>query len=193
MRFEYDQSNPTNGIIRWIYDNRKEDYTNLLQVTATSHYYDHQTPDKAVDFNDQEYWIAKGDRAGEFINLYFPHSIIKITGYVLQTSHRNKGGDHPKIWSFAMSKDNITFFHNETYEDKEGSMNSPYRHIYLPYDHGIGCAFRIYPILSAYGLHNQMDVNQIELFGELFIDKEMMITKMFRIPNIIYTLLIFLF
>ena len=189
MIFTYDAKNPTHGIIYWIWKHKKSSFSNFVEVSATSQYYDTQDPINAVDFNNSNYWISSGNYSEEYLHIYFPFYSIKITSYLIMTTPFDQG-DHPKKWAFAMSQDNVTFVHKEEFLD-DGTMNGNLHYQRIPYDHGLGCSFRLYPINNYLNSAKRMDVNQIEFFGELFFTNRFTLTSC-RWIKIYYSFLIIL-
>ena len=190
MKFTYDENNPTRGIIYWIWMHKKSSFSNFVQVCATSQSHDFHDPTNAVDFNNNNYWTSSGNFSEEYLHIYFPYYTIKITSYLIMTTPYYSG-EHPKKWAFAISQDNGTFLHKEEIFD-DGTMNGKLHFRNIPYDHGMGCSFRLYPINNYADSVKRMDVNQIELFGELFFTNSFTPTSC-QWTKILYSFLIVLY
>ena len=164
--FEYNEADPTNGILYSMFSKGKEYYENNVFV-RTSSCPDSKTGYEAIDFNNDAYWIAANNQApGEYITII---SVIpiKIRGYVIQTSKLQSNCCHPQHWSMATSFDGVNYIHNETYDDTDNHMNNYFSHKYIEYPTNIARYFRIYVTGKSYCGHYNFDLNQVELFGTL--------------------------
>ena len=171
MKFDCDQSNPTNGALFWLFRTKGNKYSQFVNVSASSAT-DLQPEYNAVNFSNNNYWFAKAENEVEYLTIHLPFQTLKITGYTLQTSvHSESSGYHPHKWAFAVSNDGVTYIHNETYTDEEYKLRGPLNKLHISYSQGTYSYFRLYPIEHTKAAKNQMDVNKIELFGELYSSK----------------------
>ena len=172
MKFDCDQSNPTNGALFWLFRTKGNKYSQFVNVSVSSAT-DLQPEYNAVNFSNNNYWLAKGENEEEYLTIHLPFHTLKITGYTLQTSEGSSYlGYHPHKWAFAVSNDGVTYINKETYTDEENTLKGPLNKLHISYSQGTYSYFRIYPLEHTFGGGvNQMDVNKIELFGELFSSK----------------------
>ena len=169
--FKFRGSN-TLGILEYLHDTYKNDYSNYVFADGSSSYSKSNDFMHAIDFNTGTYWICKkNSELGQYISIHFPKNMIEIKGYFIQTSYYAAGACHPKQWTFDASNDNISWVHSKETIDENSKMNGNYNWMYVPYNKGIFQHFRITVTGKSYcsgDFENGMDVNQIELFGTLY-------------------------
>ena len=168
MEFSYDSSNPTHGIFWYLYNNQNIPYANAVFASSSSNHNENALPHNAIDYYNNKYWLAEGNRpAGEYIAITTFY-VIKLKGYVIQTSDFGADACHPRYWSFATSSDGVKFNKNVSYKDTDGRMNNNLRHTYVPFTSDKVKYFRIYVTGLSYCNGYAFDLNQVELFGTLY-------------------------
>ena len=170
MKIDYDAENPLHGILYFFYAKNNK-YTDYVHASVTSSNSEDNTPYSTIDFDNSTYWLAGGNNAEEYLTLLFPKNPIKITGYSLQTSGNEADkGYHPKKWKFGVSVDSYQYENIDEYNDDEGKIKGSYKTIYIPYLYPqYANCFRLYPLENTNCDFRGMDVNQIEIFGEVYI------------------------
>jgi len=166
LEFSYDSNNPTNGILWYLNNKYKTNYSSFVTTGSTADYSSEYGSQNAVDFNDNKHWTAPTSSNGAYItiNVFFP---IMLKGYVIQTSNASPGCCHPQHWAFSASNNGVSFDAYETC-DAGQEMNDRLAHKYVTFKKGVYRSFRVHNNGLSYCNENRLDLNQLELFGTLY-------------------------
>ena len=168
MHFEYDSENPTNGILYYLYQHHNKYYQNFVQVSATSWANEQRKPSYAVDFNNGAYWITNNTEYEESLTISFPLHKIALSGYLLKTSSYETQGYFPKKWYFAYSTDGFDYLNKSEVTDTNNALNCSLCSLLISYTTEATSYFRLFPKNNTFNNYNGFDLNQIELFGDLY-------------------------
>ena len=164
-----------NGILRYLYDNDRNNYFDTVQTYASSSYGQQYYPVNAINFGSTNlYWHAiEFDKIGHYIVVHLKNYYIKIEGYSIQTAHYGPSTSSYPIcnirnWGFDASNDGKNWVHQENKTD-DGTLNNRHASKYIRWSHGVYNYFRVMVTGDQYdGIGKKsIDLNQIEFFGTL--------------------------
>ena len=171
MYFPYVGQN-LNGILKHLYDTKKDSYFDIVKAYATSNDSNNFLPVNAINFvNNNKYWHAKErENIGHYFVVYLNNYYINLEGYSIQTTNFNpaSGVCHPKNWGFDASNDGKKWEHQANITD-DGTMNKALASRYIGWSHGTYKYFRLMITGQQHDGEGKLsiDLNQIELFGTL--------------------------
>ena len=199
----YFNGDTLNGIFRSFYDQyweKNEYFERVLTYTDSEHSNEYSSK-YAVDFDINTYWHSKDyDPIGHYIVVYLRDYYINIKGFSITSSQMEPGPDvtHQKNWGFDASLDNDTWENAVNFTDANGDMKRKMASAYFGWDYGIYKYFRLTITGEQYDTQkkNSIDLNQIELFGDILSPNEAykrLNSKCFSLKNRCISISSFLF
>ena len=178
--FKYNESKPFAGVLRYLYDRYKSKYLDFIKVNASSEYMG-CVATGAIDFNNNIYWHSGNSVIGGYLMIHIPLFLIKLDGYVIQTSSSKIDACHPKEWSMSVSNNSDSFVNEQNEVDENDAMNGPHKYRYISYNpEGLYNSFKISITGSSYCGEAKVDVNQIEFYVTSYSSRFMCASYKYR-------------